>query len=46
MEAEFIKLVRGKLTLQKRNLETIEVPLTILCDDDQEFVRQRKWLSL
>ncbi|HUT91490.1 MAG TPA: SHD1 domain-containing protein [Thermoguttaceae bacterium] len=42
-EAKFVKFAMGTLTLEKKDGSTIEVKLDILCSEDQEFVRQRKW---
>lgn len=46
VEARLVKLNAGTLTLEKKDGNTIDVKMDILCPEDQEFVRQRKWTRL
>jgi len=43
VEAKFVKCAFGTLTLEKKDSTTVDVNLDILCPDDQEFVKRRKW---
>lgn len=45
MEAKFVKVTNGVLTLETKDGRTIEVPLAQLLPEDQEFVRLRKWMK-
>jgi len=43
VEAKFVKFAFGTLTLEKKDGSTVDVKLDLLCPEDQEFVRERKW---
>ncbi len=43
VEARFVKLQDGKVTLEKSDKTTVDVKLEILCPADQDFVRGWKW---
>lgn len=43
VEAKFVKRISGIVTLEKKDGSTVDVKLNILCLDDQDFVKQRKW---
>jgi len=43
IEAKFVKMAMGTLTLEKENGTTIDVQLDRLSSEDQDFVRQWKW---
>jgi hypothetical protein len=43
VEAEFVKFTAGTVTLEKRDGTTVDVKLAVLCLDDQDFVKLRKW---
>ena len=45
VEAKFVMFTAGTLTLEKKDGNTVDVKLDILCPEDQDFVRQRKWLK-
>ncbi len=42
VEAKFVKYAFGTLTLEKKDGTTVDVELDKLCQEDQDFVRQRK----
>lgn len=42
-DAKFVRFAAGKVTLERKDGTTVDVRLDILCSDDQEFVRERKW---
>jgi hypothetical protein len=44
-EAKFLKVANGVLTLEKKDGKTVEVRLEQLSSEDQDFVRQRKWMK-
>lgn len=46
LEAKFVKYAVNTLTLEKRDGTTVNVKLEVLCAEDQDFVRQRKWLKV
>lgn len=43
LEAKFLTSAAGTLTLEKRDGTTIAVKAEILSQEDQDFVRERKW---
>lgn len=43
IEAKFIKFSNGQVTLEKKDGSTVDVKLDILCSEDQDFIKQRKW---
>jgi hypothetical protein len=43
--AKFVKFAFGTATLEKQDGTTVDVELDILCSEDQEFVRRRKWMK-
>jgi len=43
VEAKFVTLIGGTLTLEKRDGTTVDVKLSILCPEDQSFVKRRGW---
>jgi len=46
LEAKFLKYASGTLTLEKREGTTVDLKLDVLCTDDQDFVRKRKWMNV
>ena len=42
IEATFVKLNAGAVTLKKKDGSTVDVKLSILCLDDKDYVKQRK----
>ena len=44
VEAKFVMFSAGTLTLERKDGNTVNVKLDILSSEDQDFVRQRKWL--
>ena len=46
VEGKFVKFGGGTLTLEKKDGTTVDVKLEVLCDEDQDFVKQRKWRKL
>ena len=45
VEAKFVSFTAGKLKLEKKDGKSVDVQIDILCSDDQEFVRDRKWMK-
>ena len=45
VEAKFIKYAVGTLTLERKDGTTVDVELDRLCQEDQDFIRQRKTKS-
>jgi hypothetical protein len=43
VEAKFVTFLAGKVTLEKQDGAKVDVPLDLLCQEDQDFVRQQKW---
>jgi len=45
VEAQFVSFISGKVTLKRLdNGKEITLPMELLSKEDQEFIRQRKWL--
>jgi len=42
-EAKFVTFVAGTVTLEKKDGNTVDVKLDILCSEDRDFVTQQKW---
>lgn len=43
VDAKFVRFSMGKVTLEKRNGPTVDVSLEILCSDDHDFIKNRRW---
>ena len=43
IEAKFEGLAFGKVKLVKRDGSTIQLPLEKLCDEDQKWIKEKKW---
>jgi hypothetical protein len=46
IEAKFIAFSAGVVTLEKKDGTKIQVPIDKLADEDQQFIRERKWLKV
>jgi uncharacterized cupin superfamily protein len=46
VDAKFVSLISGVATLERDDGQQIKVGLDRLSDDDQDFIREQKWLAL
>ncbi len=44
IEAKFVTLLAGVVKLEKADGSTLDVKLDQLCDDDQSFIKEQRWL--
>lgn len=45
VEAKFVKFVNGTVTLERKDGTTFDVSIDKLSADDQDFIKNRKWLD-
>lgn len=45
-EAKFVKAVGGTVTLEKKDGKQVDIAMGRLSAEDQDFIRQRKWLKV